>query len=196
MKELLMLIVIVLGLTETCSADPWRDGSAVITCKPNEGYFELLSQQNYFLDFDDEDGEIVGQNVYFPSQLEKQPVTCPLPGHEITVEGRDKINGKGYCGVKSGAQARVLINGKPVAFRFDKVDGSGPSSIRLLQDGWIELSDCYERMHSVTIFSTESSVKVELCRVQNATPDSGQEVMQLAGACKTWPRNDPTFNGQ
>ena len=196
MTKFLILFAIAVIQAGFVTADPWRDGSAIITCKPNEGYFELLSQQNYYLDFDNEEGEIIGQNVFFPAQLEEHPVVCNLPGHEIVVEGRNKISGKGYCGAKLGAQVRVIVDGKPIAYKFEEVEPAAGSSIGLLSEGWIEISDCYERMHSVNVFSSPELVKVELCRVQNVNYDPRQDLVPLAGTCKIWPWQDPTFNGE
>lgn len=190
----ILFAIIVLALWSGISnADNWRDGSAAITCNPNEGFFELRSQQTYLLNEDSKPGEIVGQNVYFPAQLEEAPFVCKIPGYEIIVEGRNRIDGKGPCGVRDGAEARVMINGIPVAAEFES-SNSSTTSISKLREGWIELSDCFERMHSVTLKSSSpSSISVELCRIEDIKSDETAEWIPVSGACKVWPRNSATF---
>ncbi len=178
------------------TADNWRDGSAAITCNPSEGFFELRSQQTYLLNEENEAGEVVGQNVYFPAQLEAAPFACKMPGYEVIVEGRNRIDGKGPCGAKDGSEARVLINGTPVAFEFES-SNSSTTSISKLREGWIELSDCFERMHSVTIRSSSpSSISVELCRIEDIKAVESAEWIPVSGACKIWPRNSAMFESE
>ena len=123
-------------------------------------------------------------DTHSPSELKARPYSCELPGHLITVEGRDLVDGKGYCGARAGAQVRVLVDGKPVAYDFGSEVKSKPSSAALLRDGWIELSDCFERSHSVTVSSTGSSVRVELCRVAAGDAEPDTSFVPLRGACK------------
>ena len=196
MKWAVATVAFLVLASPMASADPWREGRALLTCYPGTGHFELLTKQQYPEGIAPELGEVERPRAYSPSELEDTPFRCELPGHTIVVEGRNQVSGKGYCGVRAGAQVRVLIDGKPVAYRFEAIDRSHPSSIDTLSAGWIELSDCFERNQSVTIQSTSSSINVELCRLQEMVGSAEGLVTPLAGACKIWPKTDPTFNGQ
>jgi hypothetical protein len=168
---LLVIAFVMTSSALTACADNWRDGSAILTCDPHEGHIELLSQQNYFLNLEKEEGEVTGQNVYFPSQLEEEPFVCHLPEAEVIVEGRNRIAGRGACGAKAGAQVRVTINGKPVAYAF-KAANTSTNSTSLLQDGWIEPSDCFDRMRTVDVLS----------RIEDLRTDGSQELIAVSGA--------------
>jgi len=190
------ILLAIFLLTPIAQADPWREGTALITCYPGAGYFELSSRQSYPDGIAPERGVPDVPDTHSPSELEARPYSCELPAHLITVEGRDLVDGKGYCGARAGAQVRVLVDGKPVAYNFGSEVKSKPSSSALLRDGWIELSDCFERSHSVTVSSTGSSVSVELCRVAAGDAEPDTSFVPLRGACKIWSRSDPTFQHQ
>lgn len=119
----------------------------------------------------------------FPSQLQEEPFVCHLPDAEVIVEGRNRIAGRGACGAKAGAQVRVTINGKPVAYAF-KAANTSTNSTSLLQDGWIEPSDCFERMRTVDVLSRSNRMRVELCRIEDWCTDGSQELIAVSGACK------------
>lgn len=192
--RLSMAVVVFASLLAAgASADPWREGRALITCYPGTGHFELQTKQAYRDNIAPERGEIVRPQSYLSQELEDHPFVCELPGQKIVVEGRNRVDGKGYCGLISPSDVRVLINDVPVAYKFDEIPGTETSSIHKLSEGWIELSDCFEEMQSVTVYSSETSLRVELCRVQKVGYEPGQKITQLAGNCKIWPNLDPTY---
>lgn len=173
-------------------SDNWQHGRALISCYPGAGYFELQSLQVYQEGIAPERGTPVVPRVFSPDELERQPFICKLPGSEIIVEGRNTIAGTGPCGARRGSEVRITVNGAPVAFNFEE----GPTSLtktNMLGDGWIELSDCFERAHSVTIHSIDGFTEVELCRLHNGNRDPSTGLTPVSGMCKFWPGFDDTF---
>lgn len=169
-------------------ADAWRDGSAYIECLPEKGFFELRTKQTYFPQSEAETEALQARGIYFPEQLQSTPLRCALEGYEITVGGFDGVDGKGACGARAGSRARVSINGIPVVFKF--YPATRLNSSQGLMEGWIELSDCFEYEHSVTIQTDSMSgnwLQVQLCRVEPVEADRKEKgLTTLSGACKSW----------
>src|SRR5690606_34594163 len=102
-------------------------------------------------------------------------------------EGRDKVDGKGFCGVRAGAQARVTLDEVPVAYRFETTNQSTTTA---LAAGWIELSRCFEFGHSVLVRTDperEVVLFVRLCRVEvDPRRYFLDGLSTLSGACMQW----------
>lgn len=173
-------------------SDNWRNGRALISCYPGAGFFELQSLQVYPEGISPEFGKPVVPEVFSPEELEQEPFVCELPGSDIIVEGRNMVTGTGPCGARNGAEVRVSVNGVPVAFDFEK-SPSGLTMVSKSGQGWIELSDCFERAHSVTIHSIDGFTEVELCRLQNGKRDPSTGLTPVSGMCKFWSGFDDTF---
>jgi len=64
------------------------------------------------------------------------------------------------------------------------------NSAYALRSGWIELSDCFERQHSVKIETvpggSDNYLVVELCRYQDKGAAGEDGVTDFIGACKEW----------
>lgn len=190
----IILTAAILGLLiQPANSEPWKNGSAVLRCDAEVGTFELKSEQN---------NVPIGpgqpqpaSDVYFPSDLERTPFQCQLENHTIFVEGWNTIDGKGPCGAKAGALARVIINGKPVAFDFrDKASPRSPSVSRLAS-GWIELSSCFEAQQSINVSVSSDGLSVTLCRTE--LPEQFENsIIQQMKLCKIWHADDSTFARQ
>ncbi len=189
------LIAIIFG-TLMCSpghTDAWREGRALITCYPGAGYFELQSLQVYPEGIAPELGTPIVPRVYSPTELEEEAIVCTLPGSEIVVEGRDHVTGKGPCGARYGAEVRVTVNGVPVAGKF-LTTPSGLVWNGQIGEGWIELSDCFQHMQSVTVLSTEGRTEVKLCYMVEGHVDTSDWLSPISGMCKHWPTNQGPFS--
>ena len=180
---------------EIAFADEWRNGSAHITCRPDKGFFELRSVQSYYPMTQEQVVSNQARGVHFPAQLEEQPFVCVLNDHKVVVEGRNRVDGAGDCGVRAGALARVTINGTPVKHKFESARRL--NSTDDLADGWIELSDCWEHEQSVSVRTNGSYLVVEVCRVESGVSSRAEDnalLTPLSGACKQWSYygDDPT----
>lgn len=173
------------------SADGWPEGRALITCYPGAGLFELQSHPSYPDGIAPEFGPATTQRTYSPDELGQDPFICKLPGSEIIVEGRNNVTGKGPCGARLGAEARITVNGEVVAHTFESINGM--EQLDMLSMGWIELSECFGVSHTVKIQSTDEFTEVELCRISEGETDTSTWLTPVSGTCKFWPGYEDTY---
>lgn len=188
------LIAIIFGILiyGPSHADSGRNGRALITCYPGAGYFELQSLQVYPEGMAPEQGTPVVPRVYSPAELEEEPFVCTLPGSEIIVEGRDHVTGTGPCGARHGSEVRITVNGVPVTGTF-LTTPSGLVWNGEIGEGWIELSDCFQHLQSVTVLSVEGQTDVEHCYMAEGHVDTSDWLSPISGMCKHWPSNQGPF---
>ena len=176
----LVLSILPIG---AAAAEEWRYGAAQIICDPEHGHFDLRTLEI----FEPNKEMNEARNIYLASALAVQPFRCALPKNLIEVQGVDEVV-SGPCGYRAGQKVRVLINGVPVAHRFEAT--STMSSTTDLSKGWIAASSCFEWEHRVEIRAepiTGEWTMVELCRVESEAQNTiDRSDVSLSGSCKSW----------